>query len=228
MARWAFWLLIATVAGVLLLIGTLYETRKAAQAAVDMMNQARDASERQLRAYLYVAQGEITITRHLDTVGLRIIISFVNGGQTPATNLSVIYRTDLITALREEEGNTMLLLAGNHHILNVGPSGTRNLDYEMSVDAGDFRRPTEPVPWLYEPLIKVSGSIAYLDYTGRRSVEPFIMTTGIIDIPPYGAIPRRIPFARTDSPRRGTEDKYGVFEYHPPPDEPPTPPVRQS
>ncbi len=44
MARWAFWMLVATTAGVGLIGWTLYETRKAAEIAADTLEQARKSA----------------------------------------------------------------------------------------------------------------------------------------------------------------------------------------
>jgi len=97
MAWWAELLFYVSVAGVLLLGATLYETRKAGIAVSETLVQTRrqadiaeDTANRQLRAYLTIVGGYVEIMTNNNDIFAHI--NFRNSGQTPAYKFSVWYK----------------------------------------------------------------------------------------------------------------------------------------
>jgi hypothetical protein len=104
MARWAKWLLIATVVGVLLLAATLYETRKAAQAAFRMADIADDTAYRELRAYVNGFKGSVVITPSLSSWNVKAEFFLRNSGKTPAIIRSYYFKVDTYVDLASGGG----------------------------------------------------------------------------------------------------------------------------
>lgn len=95
MAFWAKYLLIATVIGVVLLGATLWETRKAAQAAEEVVTVTRHTAERQLRAYISVEPDGVSTFNPPTHVVARV--KFHNVGAIFAKNVSTFVTHQLNT-----------------------------------------------------------------------------------------------------------------------------------
>ena len=92
MARWAKWMFwdgigetILTIIGVFLIWRTLIHTRKGAEAAASQVRIMRDASEDQLRPYVFISAAEYWWQDSRKFIRA----TCTNGGQTPATYIEI-------------------------------------------------------------------------------------------------------------------------------------------
>ncbi len=92
-AAWAFYQLVLSALGLAGLIGTIYFTIRATNAAVEFNRIARDTAKRELRAYITVASaqfGDLVVNGKTP-----VLIMLKNTGQTPAYNLRTLSNTTL-------------------------------------------------------------------------------------------------------------------------------------
>lgn len=113
MAKWAFWMLIATAfsamftgIGVILIAftlkytkDTLTEAKAATKAANDTVTVTRQIGEDQLRPYVHISAARF----YWDHIGPRAIVSCQNSGQTPATFFEIRFHTRAIPVGDERE-----------------------------------------------------------------------------------------------------------------------------
>lgn len=135
MARWAFWLWAATIVGIGLLAATLWETRKAAQAAYEMVGEAKATTaatnasavetrkSNEIARIAYMAEQRpwlrweiaqpISVKRHGDSLRVTISATLENFGKTPARN--VLYFAELYSpAPHEAAANRGLRFHAKH------------------------------------------------------------------------------------------------------------------
>ncbi len=122
MADWAFWMIVASVAavvvtatGVVYVAATLGQTRKGVQAAVDVVDVTREMNQRQMRAYVGIVKGEASLDKTTGKLHYRVTIE--NTGQTPAHNLAIVVMHSYV-------GNRAKRKARFSHELYSGSRGT--------------------------------------------------------------------------------------------------------
>jgi hypothetical protein len=119
MSRWALYMWIATMVGIGLVGATLFETRKAAQAAEAVVTVTREMGQRELRAYVTVTDVQLLAF----TVGerIRVKVVFKNTGATPAYECTLVTRIRIARFPAPETSFDYPTLAHNPAKVLIGP-----------------------------------------------------------------------------------------------------------
>lgn len=182
MANSNFYGMVATWVGVVLLIGTLWETNKTASAARAAVDGARESAEKQLRAYVTLNQVEITQFE----VGkpLLIRIPMTNTGQTPAHDYRGWFFIESVLAVRIPIHRFRKAKTISRYTLGPGVEATA---YEASME-GLVDRPLSGKQHLLITsglaTLFVSGRDYYTDVFGNRHITSYrYQHTGPVDCP---------------------------------------------
>lgn len=162
---------VATWVGVLLLIVTLWETRKTAKAARAAVDDARESAEKQLRAY--VTLNKVEITQFEVGKPLLVRIPMTNTGQTPALDYRGWHSIAKVPCAVKDKypfrgGNTISRYT-------LGP-GVEASAYEVSTDSSFFGTLSESE---YESIVSgdltifVWGEDSYTDVFGNLRVTSY-------------------------------------------------------
>ena len=165
MADWAFWMIVASVAavvvtatGVVYVAATLGQTRKGVKAAVDVVDVTREMGQRQMRAYVGVTKGRATYDK--DTGNLQYSVTIENTGQTPAYNVQIVFQHSFV-------GRNSKRQASFRHGLQAGSRG--NIFPRIPVHIG---LEIAPIPELdiVQECIKETGDLFVYGYIRYNDV----------------------------------------------------------
>lgn len=197
-ARWAFWSMVSgwatlgiTAVGVWLLKRTLDATLEAVEETAEATDEMRksnaiaeETAQRQLRAYLYPAAGELTLVPQGATATCPIRIPFRNTGSTPATLMyykiksSIRSNYAMIAHMHSHRSQEIRLVETNIQKI-IGPNNETYISIDGQVDLKHFSKTsTAAAGYEFDGVeFEITLEWHYRDYLNRLWRVDAVFTT---------------------------------------------------
>lgn len=224
-SAWWAWL------GGLVGLGSLVGVFIAIGAAFQSNGIARDAAQRQLRAYLYPQRVAVVIRKVDERAKCQFEIALKNAGQTPA-KLTFRYvqalckspqTKQVILGTTESDWRQLTRIVTNVE-QSIGPDGTTAIPYSTHVKFAEFDHSgprTGPMYEQHETIIKLVMEWRYEDFLDREWIERAVFISDSIEWNGEGAVEHVLAqvesteMARLNGPKHPDSDSYHRLK-HPP------------